>query len=96
MKPSVRITNVWGKWAHVLPEFIEVCPDYRKRSMYGLWTDYCMDDYLHNVDGPSLISVSPMSYGDDIYAIEGIVMPKDKWEHEAHAYKFRSKLEELL
>lgn len=96
MKPSIKITNKWSKWAYVMPEFIERCPDYKMLSLFNWVIDYNLPAYLHNLEGPAAIKWGPMHYGEPFYSIEGLGMTKDDWEAAVHVIKFNKKIEDLL
>lgn len=92
-KDSVRIINKWGKWFYVLPEFLDVCPGYKKMTGWVLLEDKNIGDYLHNLEGPSRLS----AIGDvPLYYINGKRYNKKEWEALAHNIKFGDKLENLL
>lgn len=42
----------------VKEEFIKVCPDYKNKRTYELLYVYDMSSYLHNENGPAVISLN--------------------------------------
>lgn len=91
MANCIRITNKWGHWFYVMPEFIEIVPNYKKISHMSLIIDYGITTYLHNPDGPAM---EDRMFGFDIpkYYING--QPMSKAQH--YTVQFHNKLEDLL
>lgn len=91
MADYIRITNKWGYWFYVMPEFIEIVPKYKNISYMSLLIDYDIRDYLHNPDGPAF---EDRMFGFEIptYYLKGKRVSKE----QHYAAQFHTKLEDLL
>jgi hypothetical protein len=85
---GIKITNKWGKWAWVLPEFIEKYPNYTNSDIY-----YWIEEYLHNTKGPAIIS---SIFGQELYYLNGKRFNRDEWEKEVYNMNFIDEMEKII
>lgn len=88
----VKISSSEGHDFWVDVTFLKRCKNPSMEDTYTLFNLYFMRQFLHNINGPAIISNS----GGKTYYLLGEPKSKYSWELETKNIKFSNKLEELI
>lgn len=89
---NIPIKSQEGHTFYVKESFLLKCPNPSEYFSYDLFNTYNMRNYLHNLDGPAILTIE----GLRSYWINGENIPDQEAERIIHNYKFSNKMSDLI